>query len=165
VGYASKFGRARVSAKNPQAFAICDRCGFGYNHVDLRWQFDYAGAAIINKRILVCNSCYDTPNEQLRAIILPADPVPIMNPRLPDFALAESNVRFTAAPPTMDAKTGIPVPGGDPMGTSMVDPVSGQPVVSRRRVVQQTGEPPSGLNETPGLPYDNDTVPRTGNLK
>jgi len=27
-------GRARVSARNPRALAICDRCGFLYNHVN-----------------------------------------------------------------------------------------------------------------------------------
>ena len=40
MGYASQAGRARTDASNPQAHAICDRCGFRYNHVDLRWQFE-----------------------------------------------------------------------------------------------------------------------------
>jgi hypothetical protein len=154
MSYASKFGRAKVSSRNPQAFAICDRCGFGYNHVDLRWQMDYAGAALINKRILVCSHCYDTPNEQLRAIVLPADPPPILNARLPDFKKAESNIRATSAPPTAHRRTGIPVPGGEVRGTQD----------GSRRTAQQTGEPPAGLNETPGVPYDNTSVPRTGNL-
>jgi hypothetical protein len=167
VGYASKFGRAMINSRNPQAFAICDRCGFGYNHVDLRWQVDYAGAALVNKRILVCNSCYDKPNEQLRAIILPADPPPIMNPRVPDFRVSEANSRQVSGFNTTDARTGIPIPGGDVRSTQD-DSV---------RVTQQTGEAPGGVNQAPGtdpkapgnanpgLPYDNVDVPNTGPLK
>ena len=82
MGYASRSGRARTDARNPRAFAICDRCALWYNHYQLSWQYDWAGASLINKRILVCNTCYDTPQEQLRAIIVPADPVPIVNPRV-----------------------------------------------------------------------------------
>ena len=82
MGYASRAGRARTSATNPQAHAICDRCGFRYNHVDLRWQFDWRGATMQNTRMLVCDTCYDQPQAQLRAIIVPADPVPIQNPRV-----------------------------------------------------------------------------------
>lgn len=35
----------------------------------------------MNQNFLVCDRCYDTPQEQLRSIILPADPVPVQNPR------------------------------------------------------------------------------------
>jgi hypothetical protein len=110
MAYASKAGRARISSTNPQALAICDRCGFTYNHVDLAWQFDYAGAGLINKRILVCNSCMDTPQEQLRAIVLPADPTPIVNPRVEVWADAESDYVTTSQPTVYDPLTGIPVP-------------------------------------------------------
>ena len=34
-----------------------------------------------NIRLLVCKPCYDTPNQQLRTIILPPDPLPVFNPR------------------------------------------------------------------------------------
>ena len=43
-----------------------------------------------NLRFLVCRRCLDVPNQQLRAIILPADPVPINNPRIEPFAEDES---------------------------------------------------------------------------
>jgi hypothetical protein len=166
MAYASQAGRARTSSRAPQAHAICDRCGFRYNHVDLRWQFDWAGASLINKRILVCNRCYDTPQEQLRAIVVPADPVPILNPRIEYFVADESNNRTTSGQNSVDPITGIPVPGGDTRITQNDD----------IRVGQQTGEPPGGLNEQPGtdpnapgnddpgLPYGNDTVPETGPL-
>lgn len=166
MGYASQSGRARTSATNPQAHAICDRCGFRYNHVNLTWQYDWAGASLINKRMLVCNTCYDVPQEQLRAIVVPADPMPIINPRVQDFVTAEQNTRVTSGQNTTDPVTGIPIINGDTRITQD-DSV---------RVTQQTGEPPGGLNtrpgtdpnapgdNDPGLPYNNDTVPETGPL-
>ena len=96
MGYASKAGRARTDASNPQAHAICDRCGFRYNHVNLRWQFDWRGASLMNIRLLVCDTCYDAPQEQLRAIVVPADPVPIEQPRLQDFVTASQDTRVTS---------------------------------------------------------------------
>ena len=166
MAYASQSGRARTSASNPQAHAICDRCGFRYNLVNLKWQFDWRGASLMNLRILVCNDCYDTPQEQLRAIIVPADPVPVMNPRVQDFVTAETNNRFTSGQNTVNAATNIPVVGGDNRITQN----------DQDRVTQQTGEPPNGLNERPGtnpnapgdndpgLPYNNIEVPKTGPL-
>ena len=166
MGYASQAGRARTSARNPQAHAICDRCGFRYNHVDLRWQYDWRGATIQNIRLLVCSPCYDTPQEQLRAIVVPADPVPINQPRIQDFVTAETNNRVTSGQGTTDPVTGLPIPGGNTRITENDD----------TRVTQQTGEPPGGLNEQPGtdpnapgnddpgLPYNNTTVPETGPL-
>jgi hypothetical protein len=132
----------------------------------LKWQYDWAGASLINKRILVCNTCYDEPQEQLRAIIVPADPMPIINPRVQDFVTAEQNTRVTSGQNTVDPVTGIPIINGDTRITQN-DGV---------RVTQQTGEPPGGLNtqpgtdpnapgdNDPGLPYDNTTVPETGPL-
>jgi len=166
MAYASKQGRARISARSPQAAAVCDRCGFVYQHSSLRWQFDFAGASLINKRILVCSPCYDRPQEQLRAIVVPADPMPIINPRVQDFVTAETNTRVTSGQNTVDPVTGIPVPGGNRRITEDDD----------TRVTQQTGEPPGGLNEQPGtdpnapgnndpgLPYNNADVPETGPL-
>lgn len=166
MGYASKAGRARTSARNPQAHAICDRCGFRYNRVDLNWQYDWRGASMMNLRILVCDICYDEPQEQLRAIIIPADPVPIDQPRLQDFVTAETNTRATSGQNTTDPTTNIPVINGDTRITED----------DKVRVTQQTGEPPGGLNQQPGtdpnapgdndpgLPYNMDEVPQTGPL-
>ena len=166
MSYASRSGRARTSPKNPQAHAICDRCGGRYNHVDLSWQFDWAGAALINKRILVCNHCTDTPQQQLRSIVLPADPPVVMNARPEYFIQAETDYRMTQGN-TVNAQTGIPVPGGDFRITEN----------DNNRVTQQTGFANGSLNEQPGtdpaaqtapletnadLPYNNTTVPETG---
>jgi len=169
MGYGSISGRARTSARNPQAHAICDRCGFRFNHVRLQWQYDWAGSSLVNLRILVCDRCLDVPQEQLRAIVIPADPVPIMNPRPENFVAASTDYRQTSGQNTVNPQTGIPVPGGDIRITQN----------SNTRVTQQTGEPPGGLNEEPGtdskvpneaggndpgLPYNNDEVPKTGPL-
>ncbi|MEN6608606.1 MAG: hypothetical protein ABFD60_15275 [Bryobacteraceae bacterium] len=164
MGYASQQGRARVSARSPQAAGVCDRCSFIYTHSTLRWQFDYAGAGLINKRILVCRTCEDLPQNQLRSIVVPADPVPIQNPRVPNYVQAASNTRVTSGQDTIDPTTGIPVPGGDVRITED----------DNTRVTQQTGASPGSLNREPGtdpnvpgpinVPPDNVDVPNTGPL-
>lgn len=170
-------GRASVSSSNPRAFGICDRCGFLYNHNRLQWQFDYAGAGLINKRLLVCNSCNDIPQSQLRAIVLPADPTPIQNPRVQDYVAASTDQRATSGPMTTDPITGLPVPQTTNLPTG-VYPAGTVRVTENddTRVTQQTGEPPNGLNERPGtdpnapgdndpgVPYNNTDVPETGPL-
>lgn len=86
MAYASRSGHARTSLTRPRAFAVCDRCARWWNHERLQWQYDWAGVQLINKRILVCRPCLDAPQQQLRAIVLPPDPVPIRQPRLEPFA-------------------------------------------------------------------------------
>lgn len=145
MGYASRSGRARTSARDPRAFAVCDRCGMWYNHHRLQWQYDWAGASLINKRILVCNTCYDQPQNQLRAIVVPADPTPIINPRTEPYAYDSSNTRQVSGYNTTNAATGIPVQGGDLRVTS-----SGGVQTSDPRVTQMTGEGSGGTNQLPG---------------
>lgn len=83
-------GRAQVDANNPRAFGVCDRCGLWYNHRDLVWQYQWIGPQLQNLRILVCTAtCLDVPQEQLRTVILPADPYPILNARPEPFAIDE----------------------------------------------------------------------------
>ena len=139
MSYGSRSGRAVTSATNPQAHAICDRCGFRYNHVSLHWQYDWRGASMQNIKLLVCDSCMDVPQTQLRAIVVPADPVPITNPRIQDFVTAETNNRYTQGQ-SIDPVTGIPVPGGDNRITQD----------DQNRVTQTTGAPNGSLNELPG---------------
>lgn len=83
-------GRAQVDPRSPRALAICDRCQFMYNHDTLRWQFRWRGPRLQNIRLLVCESCYDTPNEQERLIVLPPDPASIDNARPENYALADN---------------------------------------------------------------------------
>lgn len=86
-------GRARVNPDSPRAFARCDRCGFLYNHADLRWQYDYRGPKLTNIRFLVCQPCYDKPQPQLKPVMITQDPIPILNARPENYAYAETNKR------------------------------------------------------------------------
>jgi hypothetical protein len=84
-----------------------------YNRTALRFQYDWRGPKIENLWILVCEHCYDKPQEQLRAITLPADPVPIFYPSVEDFANAETDYRSVAFAPATDPRTGLPVYAND----------------------------------------------------
>ena len=167
MAYASKAGRARTSSTSPQAHAICDRCGFRYNRVSLNWQYDWRGNVLMNTNSLVCNQCTDEPQQQLRAIVLPPDPTPIDQPRIQDFVAASASTRGTSGQNSVDPITGIPIINSNTRTTQNND----------TRSLQQTGEAPGGVNQTPGtdpnapgnsdpgLPYNNTTVPNTGPLK
>jgi hypothetical protein len=88
-------GRARVNPTNPEGFGECDRCGLIYNLVDFEWQFEYAGMKLQNTHILVCDTCLDVPQPQLRTIILPPDPPPLLNARPPNYAYEEQTPLVT----------------------------------------------------------------------
>jgi hypothetical protein len=88
-------GRARTSPSSPQAYACCDRCALWYNHVDLQWQTQWSGIKLQNLRLLVCERCLDVPQPQLKARILPPDPVPIMNARPEPFFIDENTFLVT----------------------------------------------------------------------
>lgn len=84
-------GRAKISSKYPQALSICQRCGFMYNRVDLKWQFDWEmGPRLFNQGILVCESCLDVPQPSGRPIVLPPDPVAIDTPVPENYADANN---------------------------------------------------------------------------
>jgi len=117
MAYASKLGRARISPSSPQAAGVCDRCGAVVNHVDLRQQTQYAGAGLITFNLLVCDRCLDVPQPQLKSIAIPADPLPVINPRPQDYFNAENDQRYTSSPPLIDPETGIPIPQGSPRAT------------------------------------------------
>lgn len=185
MAYASKEGRARIDSRSPSAAGQCDRCGFLYSFSHLRWQMDYSGAGIYNKRILVCEKCYDTPQQQLKVIVIPPDPLPVLNARPPDYVNAETNYRVTSGQNTVDPVTGIPIIQGNTRASyaTILDPsaislennsglisLEGDPETFLGeeynnpqlylRVTQQTGEPPYGTDQTPGtnfqVPGDDD---------
>ena len=149
MGYASKQGRTQVNSRSPQASGKCDRCDFLYNHNHLRWQMDYSGAGLYNKRILVCEHCYDTPQQQLKVIVIPPDPMPIMNARPETYQQYETNTRYTQGG-TVDFWTGLPVAGGDIRETQG----------GNDRVRQMTGAAPGSRNMYPGIRF---TVPDDAN--
>lgn len=147
MAYASQAGRARTSASNPQAHAICDRCGFRYNFVDLTWQYEWRGATLQNIKILVCKTCLDTPQENVRSIVVPADPTPIVNARVQDFVAAETNYQTITAPPPLDPTTGIPIPGTTTLSTEDGQDLNTQPI-----------GPPPGLDQGAVMPLQNKTA-------
>jgi hypothetical protein len=116
MAYASRAGRARTSSTNPQAFGVCDRCGIWTNRINLRNQYEWRGASLKPLYIYVCNDCYDIPQEQLRAIVIPADPVPIVQPRTEPF-LADETTYLSLGNSTVDPVTGLPVPSTTTMVT------------------------------------------------
>jgi hypothetical protein len=80
-------GFARVNARNPRAFGICDTCGYQFNLCELVDQVEYQGNNITKTGFLVCTrTCNDKPQPQLRSPILPNDPVPMKNPRVETYA-------------------------------------------------------------------------------
>lgn len=81
-------GRGKVSARSPRALAVCDRCGFTYNLCDLQWQYQWSGVKLQNLRLLVCTTdCLDKPQPQLKSIVIPADPTPVLNPRPEQYSV------------------------------------------------------------------------------
>ncbi len=75
--------RARVDVNHPDAFAICDRCGFIWNISALRKQMAWRGNQLLWTGYLVCTPCYDVPFQLDRPIFLPPDPAPVIPSRPP----------------------------------------------------------------------------------
>ncbi len=63
------------------------------NHEKMQWQWDWAGTKLVNKNILVSVDELDVPQEQLRTVILPPDPPPIMNARPEAYYIDEHTQR------------------------------------------------------------------------
>jgi hypothetical protein len=153
MAYASKQGRARVNPSSPRAAGICDRCGFVYQFSDLKWQYDWRGASLQNLRFLVCNDCYDTPQEQLRAIVVPADPVPIEQARIQDFAAASTDYQTITQPTVYDPTTGIPIPSTTTLLTQDGQNLTTQPLGPNALPVR----PFTGLEPGAIMPLQNNT--------
>lgn len=110
-----------------------------YNFRDLRWQYDWRGTALMNIYLLVCGECYDTPQQQLRAIVVPADPQPIINARVENFTADETDYRSLSAPSVYDPTTGILIPDSDLRTTQDGNFRTAQPVGPARQAPQAPG--------------------------
>lgn len=84
----------KVDPTNPEGAGECDLCGRWYQLRTLRPQHEWAGTHLYTFQSLRCDQCYDVPQEQLRTIILPPDPPPLLNARVPNFAYEEQTVRI-----------------------------------------------------------------------
>lgn len=80
----------RVDPTNPKARGVCDRCGQHWQLEQLRWQYQWTGPRLQNLYKLVCPPCLDVPQPNIRTIIIPSDPVPVMNAR-PENYVADDN--------------------------------------------------------------------------
>lgn len=120
MAYASRSGRATTSSTNPRAFGVCQRCGIWYNRDRLIPQFQWQGAGLQNLWIFTCLDCHDTPQQQLRSLALPADPVPVAYPLVEPF--------------DYDSEQDQTTPYGEPVGLEpyaisplQIDPATGLP--------------------------------------
>ena len=85
--------RAEVDPETPMAFATCQRCGCQTNLYKLSNQQEWAGQSMISTNLLVCDRCLDKPNPQLRTLVLPPDPTPILNARPEPYSIDETDFR------------------------------------------------------------------------
>lgn len=109
--------RAQVDLQHPDAFAVCDLCGFMYLLKDLSWQYQYSGNALINTHYLVCDQCLDIPFQNNRPLFLPPDPEPVKDARpAPWFTNNGAN------PPSPN----FPSYGAQPVDTEEVDTLTTQ---------------------------------------
>lgn len=114
-----------------------------YNRVNLIFQFQWTGTALQNLWILVCRKCLDVPQEQLRAIQLPADPTPIWQPRVEQFEQDETDYR-TTLPIPIDPITGLPMPAQTALRVTQD---------SQNRITQPIGCP-EGLVQNAVMPWN-----------
>lgn len=51
------------------------------------WLYQWQGVKLQNQRLLVCTrTCNDRPQPQLKTIVIPPDPLPVLNPRPENYA-------------------------------------------------------------------------------
>ncbi len=86
--------RTSTNTRSPRAWGTCDRSGFITNHEKLVWQYDWRGTQLVNLRVLVAPDMLDKPQRQLGTIILPPDPVSIINARPEQYSVEEQTYRL-----------------------------------------------------------------------
>jgi hypothetical protein len=122
-------GRARVSHRDPQAFAVCDRCGFLRNLPDLHCQYEFNARNLYNTHLKVCDRCLDEPSIQNLAPKIIKDPVPVIDPRpnphkdfcIPGpivYGIGYSNHDFGLVEDSVTEDDDMGTLGGDVCGTS-----------------------------------------------
>lgn len=78
--------RCPVDISAPRPVGVSDRSGFLFYLDDLQFQFQYAGNALKNQRILVAPDELDVPSEFLRPAIFGPEPAPFPNARPTQYA-------------------------------------------------------------------------------
>jgi hypothetical protein len=87
----------------------------------------------------------DVAQEQLRAIVLPSDPVPIINPRVQDYVGASVDDLFGPSSYVVDPVTNIPIPTGDQITTQSGINITAQPVGQNLGLPQGATMPLNGV--------------------
>lgn len=88
-------GQAVTDPNSPRAQGVCDECGTHYNLRSLRKEVQFMGTAVKWTGRLVCTPrCWTKPQPQLMPIRLPADPVPVKNPRPELYGLVDQPLGF-----------------------------------------------------------------------
>lgn len=95
MGFRPHPKHAETNPDFPRAWATDDRSGFVSNLGNLRWEVQWAGNQLVKTGFLVGPDYLDKPQEQLRTLVLPADPPPIMNARVEPYTIDETDWRTT----------------------------------------------------------------------
>jgi hypothetical protein len=127
MGFGDIHGSAKVDPRNPRAFARCDFGGEWRNLHELHKQMEWLGTKLSWTGFLVCSEHLDRPQEQLRPIRLPPDPVPVLNPRFENFQAINRPIGLT---------TYVMWAGGQPLNFAVVlEDGNGNPILT------DTGQP------------------------
>lgn len=89
--------RAATDPTAPRAWGTSDRNGMIGNLENMQWQWDWAGTQLVNKGLVVHADELDEPQRQLGTVLIPPDPVPIMNARPEAYAIDEYPVSTLSA--------------------------------------------------------------------
>ena len=103
------YQRARVHARHPESLGRCDRCAAVWNLKTLRFQYYYQGPTLQNTFMLVCRDCLDIPNPQTRTIVIPPDPLPVLNPRIEAYAQEIASYLSTEDDDVLTTEDGYPL--------------------------------------------------------
>lgn len=117
--------RAQVDPQHPRGWATSDKNGMVGNLNKMRWQYDWRGSHIINLRILVHEDELDVPQRQLGTLVIPPDPLPLVNVRPENYSIDEQPVstRYTIGPNGQAALIRVilkPVAGQRPEYTNLI---------------------------------------------
>jgi len=96
------------------------------------------------------------PQEQLRAIVLPPDPVPVVLPFPELFDADEPNFLTLTTGSTTDPVSGLPVPATTSLAT-----VSGLTLTTEPYGRNPAGAPGIGLDQRAVMPFDVNQTPQT----
>lgn len=85
MSYRPKGKHVTIDSTSPKALGVCDYSGLLFNRCDLVRQFEWRGEALVWTGYYVGKPYVDIPNPQLKPPILPPDPVPVKDPRPPQY--------------------------------------------------------------------------------